>query len=104
MIVCWVLFGIGAVTTSIGWGGWWHFDREVSAVLIEAQEAEDQARDAAESGPWEKYRDDLILETPETRELERRKELFVIFGLFGSMLAVGILVWNILCHTAYWVW
>ena len=157
MIVCWVLFSLGAVTGLVGLAGYQYYDVKAQALaerqgsareppqiknLDDASFVVDKIKDGTLKGERRKIalqalrefdqrqRVEQGTETPRQElerlraeqglgtdgvgvieaqvELERRyrvrMEPFGVAGAIGGILAGFFLLWNIIWHTAHWVW
>lgn len=86
MIVCWVLFSVGAVTGLVGLAGYQYYDSKV-------QETGEPI--TLESGTELVFYD---------RELEHKREVFEGIMAVGLVPAGIILLWNIVVYTVRWIW
>lgn len=105
MIVCWVLFSLGAVVGLAGWAGYDYYD----GMQESKQEAYDeQRRKERESQELNGDRNGSMrggrLGLPIDPVIERNKQRYEIVGLTGGCLAALIFLWNLLWHTGHWIW
>ena len=101
MIVCWVLFSIGAVTVLVGWAGYEYYDAKVHSYA----EQHNLNADSRNWDPNDLLTDKLI--NPARIELDRLRDIrdsLPELAVFGAVVAAVFLPWNILCHTAHWIW
>ena len=104
MIVCWVLFSIGAVTGLVGWAGYEYYDAKVHSyaelhnldpegIKWDPRNLLEELEDPSKGKPW--------------KELQRLRDIREAhIELTGPVIVLGgmLLLWNILCHTAHWIW
>jgi len=103
MIVCWVLFSLAAFTALVGWGGYLYYDNKADAIILAANEEKDRKRELGmEPEYWGEF--DLSISTPESDKAKSRSKGFGELVFFGGVPAVMLLLWNIFCHTAHWIW
>lgn len=103
MIVCWVLFAIGASISLIGYVGY---------IVNQEPELTTRVREL----PPDAVLEELTLEQKRAnaladagRRIERedrqvRREYFLITATIGGIFVGILLLWNVIWHTAHWVW
>jgi hypothetical protein len=100
MIVCWVLFAISAATGLVGWAGYEYYGYKARASVasweMPPEYAEDQDPDSEvvqlRPAPWPNW------------EFVEKQMAFWNTGRISGLLAAGLLLWNVLFHTAHWIW
>ena len=89
MIVCWVLFSIAAVTSVASFIA---YSDELSSLPV--AHSEDSSIDP-----------EVLADLQEQFRLRHlSKSTLGQTAYMTRALAIGILLWNILCHTAQWIW
>jgi hypothetical protein len=84
----------------VGWAGYEYYARQAAELVAQAQE---EIR--SESPPGQTWRQEAkLMATVESRRIERKGEPFLIIGGLGGIFAGVILLWNIIWHTAHWIW
>lgn len=86
MIVCWVMFSVGTITSLVGLAGYEYYDSKV--------------QESGETFTLKSGRELVLYD----RELERKQEIFQAIMLVGLVPSAIILIWNILVYTVRWTW
>jgi hypothetical protein len=94
MIICWALFGIGLLSALSGYAG--H-----SYTISKAERLEIEATPPSERSSAVDWKP---VETLDSRELRISAENWIIPLGGGLGLAALMLIWNIIWHTAHWIW
>ena len=104
MIVCWVLFSMGAVTGLVGYAG--YRVNEDPEIIIEPLALGEEFTTLEDMTPVKKrelaYADAQRRSEDQQRSI--RRERFLTVAVVGGMFAGFLLLWNIVCHTAHWIW
>ena len=107
MIVCWVLFSLSALVSLVGWTASEYYDARVHSYAEQHDLNPDPRK-------WEPT--DLLEELAKEREMGEptpRQELGRLRDIrrglqeliwIGIVPAAALLLWNIFCHTAHWIW
>ena len=116
MIVCWVLFALVSLASLIGGIGYRHYQVEIQAMRELPPETEDnefadlipppdgfKLDSPANANPFEAELERRLYDR-ERQSYASRKETYAITGIVAAALAGIILLWNIIWHTAHWVW
>lgn len=103
MIVCWVLFLIFSGVSLAGFVVALHYDNKSDAIILAANEEIERKKELRVE-PEKAWEFDTIIATPESEKAKSRSIVFGEFVFFSGVPAVVLLLWNILCHTAHWIW
>ena len=121
MIVCWVLFAIPAIVSLVSWPMYYKYGNDLDGLFVELkpldnnsvepeenifdQFDEPNGKSASPDVTFGQYNRALRFdEIDRHRALERKQESWGMAAFAGMGIAAAILLWNILCHTAHWIW
>ena len=108
MILCWVLFSIFTLVGLVGFVGYQVLDEPVFEIELASGDivsTKGMTVEQLEQAEELKLAKDVVVAISSTiRAYEKRRENFLLTAWLGAFLALASMLWNIIWHTAHWVW